>query len=103
MPKAPKSKPAKPAPRPDPAAPNSEQLQTFLKKHGVNTKSFEKFAQVEGKPVYRLFADGPDAIKLWVKLRSLVDKTGYWPLVMGQNFGVWEPEDLATSDKISAG
>lgn len=77
-------------------------LRGVLKQHGIDAKRLECFAEAEGKPVFRLFADGPAAIKLWEKLRRVVAETGYWPLIMGNEFGVWEPSDLATSDKIAA-
>jgi len=74
-----------------------------LKESGVTANKLQPFAVVDGKQVYSIQTDGKNAIRLWEKLRAVVDKTGFWPLVMGHNQGVWLKEDLATSDSIAAG
>jgi len=54
----------------------SESLLAGLKKAGVTPAQVERFAEVGGKPVYRIKTDGTKAIALWGKLRAVVDKTG---------------------------
>jgi hypothetical protein len=77
-------------------------LLSTLKKSGIDVKKLQPFAIVDGKQVFQILADGMEAISLWEKLRRAVDKTGFWPLVMGRNEGVWLKEDSETSDAIAA-
>jgi hypothetical protein len=58
------------------------ELVAGLKSAAADPKKLEPFAKVEGKQVYRLLADGQDAIHLWEKLRKVTDQTGFWPIVM---------------------
>lgn len=74
----------KPAPAKAAAAGTDEfaRLQALLKKAGINASGLVRLLEVEGKPLFSLSADGVAAIKLWEKLRKLVETSGYWPVVL---------------------
>ena len=87
------------------SAPNPNiplELLTEFKKLGIPASKLETFATVEDKQIYSLVTPGAKAIGLWENLRSVVDRTGFWPLVMGQDAGPWERSDLETSAPITA-
>lgn len=85
---------SKPTPPPE--------LLAAIKQIGSAPAKLQLFATAEQKPVYNLMTNGADAIKLWEQLRTMVAKTGYWPLIMASTEGVWLKSDMAVSDQISA-
>lgn len=97
-----KSTPKKPAiSKATSAGDELDLIKSLLKKSRIDDRTLATFAHVDGKPIFTLKADGAAAIKLWEKLRKLVNQTGYWPVVMGA-LDRWEPNDLADSPKIEA-
>ena len=65
----------------------------------VGAGPLTELTQVDGQKVYRIETDGKSAIGLWEKLRKVVDKAGYWPIVMGRNDGPWSVEGLEETVK----
>jgi len=78
------------------------ELLTILKKLGIPAEKMESFATVDDKQIYSVVTPGAKAIRLWEELRSAVDRTGYWPLVIGRDSGPWEKSDLANSKPNTA-
>lgn len=59
-------------------------LQDQLTEAGFNGSALKPLVEVDSGPIYRLSQQGGDpAIAAWRKLRSLVDTTGYWPVLLG--------------------
>jgi hypothetical protein len=85
---------SKPTPPPE--------LLAAIKQIGIAPAKLQLFATVEQKPVYNLVPNEKEAIKLWDQLRTMVAKTGYWPLIMEPTEGVWLKSDMTVSDQISA-
>lgn len=72
-----------------------KELADILQRHSVDTTSLQSLPGVE-QVIYTLTMRGDEAIDLWAKLRVLVDETGYWPLVLGDDADlaahVWQME-----------
>src|SRR5688572_4788619 len=60
-----------------------EQLAAALGRHGVDTGSLRPLWPAAGGGLYRLTTTGQGALRLWRKLRELVDETGHWPVHIG--------------------
>ena len=52
---------------------------------GAAAAELTEFAESEAGSVFALRVDGKAAIALWERLRALVDETGYWPIVVGDD------------------
>lgn len=78
------------------------ELLAGLKKAKVDAKKLQAFGSVDDKPIYQFLAEGMEAVHLWEKLRTVVEQTGHWPLVMERSEGVWLKSDMMDSSAISA-
>ncbi len=79
-----------------------EELKGVLERHGISTETLRLFASVDVGPIYSLTVDGADAIEQWHRLRALVEQTGCWPVLLGDDESVDEYLDtLADAQETS--
>ncbi len=64
-----------------------EELARILKQNDIDTTSLELLDEGFKDEIYCLTMAGPDTFSKWLKLRNLVDQTGFWPVVVPE----WEP------------
>jgi hypothetical protein len=62
---------------------STEDLKLELAWQQIDLTSFEELWEVDGSKVCGLTVDGAEAIAIWEKLSGLVDRTGYYPIVLG--------------------
>ncbi len=67
-----------------------DDLKSVLERHGISTATLRLFANVDVGPIYSLTVDGADAIEQWAALRALVEQTGCWPVLLGDDESVEE-------------
>jgi hypothetical protein len=65
---------------------------------GINLPPLGSIAIGEGEPIFFAVHDG-DPVELWMALRDVIDQTGYWPLLTGdesilQNLLEWPAEAI---------
>ncbi len=65
-----------------------EELKSVLERHGIRTKTLRLFADVDVGSIYSLTVDGADVIERWHALRGLVEQTGCWPVLLGNDESV---------------
>jgi Domain of unknown function (DUF4253) len=59
------------------------ELAEVLARHDIDAATLKLYHGSGDAAVYRLVVRGAQAIDTWRQLRSLVDQTGYWPVVLG--------------------
>jgi hypothetical protein len=79
-----------------------------LNKNGVNVSTLSTFADTGEGLIHTIVVNGDEAIPLWHKLRGLVEETGCWPVLIGNEsfFGykdLMENRDHSVSKTIEAG
>jgi hypothetical protein len=97
-----------PAPSPAAVAESMASLGRILSDAGISTSTLKSFLNRDGKEVFTLTVHGSEAFDLWKRLRGLLDKTGRWPVILGEDepriFDDAEPirTILAKADKTDA-
>jgi hypothetical protein len=61
------------------------ELTRTLGSHAIDTESLERLNASEKEPIYYLPVRGADALALWRTLQALVEQTGYWPVLLGDD------------------
>jgi hypothetical protein len=59
------------------------ELKTVLSSAGIDASSLAPLIQVDGAALLRLTMPGTEAIDTWRALHQLVDSSGHWPLILG--------------------
>ncbi|OUL28841.1 DUF4253 domain-containing protein [Nostoc sp. 106C] len=62
---------------------NQSQLKATLTNNSVNSDALELLWEVDSYKIYGLRVSGSEAIQFWQRLRQLVDETGHYPLLLG--------------------
>ncbi|OUL18771.1 hypothetical protein BV372_34040 [Nostoc sp. T09] len=62
---------------------NQSQLKATLAKNSVTSDALELLWEVDSNKIYGLRVPGSEAIQFWQQLRQLVDETGHYPLLLG--------------------
>jgi hypothetical protein len=65
-----------------------DDLKTTLAQSGIDVSTLQVMHDAGMETLYLLTCSGSEAIALWQRLRALVDVTGYWPVVMGEQSDV---------------
>src|SRR4051794_36390775 len=74
-----------------------DKLKQELLKAGIDVSSLRPLSEDSDVPSYRLTVSGGDTvIEAWRLIRGLVDRTGYWPVLLGS------PEELDYRDDSEA-
>ncbi|GHO50575.1 hypothetical protein [Ktedonospora formicarum] len=60
-----------------------ERLSTLLKQHQIEGGSLEILFPTAQEKSYVLTCEGTAAFSCWQRLRSLVTRTEYWPVILG--------------------
>ncbi len=61
------------------------ELVSILRSHGIDISSLQRLNDGGQEPIYYFGVPGSDAVALWHKLRGLVDHTGHWPVLLGDD------------------
>jgi len=77
--------PAVPARKRPPAGEDMAALSQTLKDAGIDTASLANLFKRDGQNIYALTTHGSKAVALWERLRAVVDKTGRWPVIVGDS------------------
>jgi hypothetical protein len=77
------------------------QLETVLRRHGVDVSSLALVFSREDEHIYQIVVPAHSAVEQWRKLRLLTDESGYWPVVgWGSR---WLGEDETYADHLLGG
>jgi hypothetical protein len=60
-------------------------LRGTLAENDIDSSSLALLSDMGGERIYSLAVDGSEAIPLWERLRSLVDQTQAWPVLLGDD------------------
>ncbi len=60
-----------------------EELKPILARAGIITTSLKCVVKAGDNRIFTLTIPGAKALELWQKLRGLVEETGFWPVILG--------------------
>lgn len=72
---------------------DQQQLAAVLQRQGIDSYSLAPLISAGHATVYRVSTGGAAAVALWQALRTAVDDTGYWPILLGGDEDLEEYED----------
>jgi hypothetical protein len=70
------------------------ELREFLTRNNVDCRSLKLLWEIDSSQVYRLTVDGAEAIDRWNYLRELMDRSNYYPLLLGDEEKIERHQEL---------
>ena len=56
-----------------------------MRSHGIDIPSLQRLHDGDQEPIYYFGVPGAGAVARWHKLRGLVERTGHWPVLLGDD------------------
>jgi hypothetical protein len=72
-----------------------DDLGSTLREHGIAAKNFRRWG-LASEEIYLLDTVKSSALLQWQRLRALVNSTGYWPIILGDEEGLTYHEEQFT-------